>query len=72
MTPALGLRDQIAQLFGADKRPPDVIVRLLTNQDPQGVLGLMRSKARPAITVEIPGYGHMTIWAAPTKGGASA
>jgi hypothetical protein len=68
-TPALGLRDQIAQLFGADKRPPDAIVRLLTNQDPQGVLGLMPSKARPAITVEIPGYGHMTIWAAPMTGG---
>src|SRR5215211_485833 len=68
-TPALGLRDQLAHLFGADERPPDVIVRYFTNQDPQGVQGLLPAKARLVSALAIPGYGQMTIWAAPTKDG---
>jgi hypothetical protein len=68
-TPALGLRDQLAHLFGSDKRPPDVIVRYFTNQDPQGVQGLLPAKALLVSALAIPGYGHMTIWAAPTKDG---
>ena len=45
-TPALGLRDGLAHLFGADRPPPDVIQRYFTNQDPQGVRGLLPAKAR--------------------------
>lgn len=68
-TPALGLRDQLAHLFGADKPPPYVIQQYFTNQDPLGVKGLLPAKARLVSALAIPGYGHETIWAAPTKDG---
>jgi hypothetical protein len=68
-TPALGLRDGLAHLFGADKPPPNVIKQYFTNQDPLGVKGLRPAKARLVSALAIPGFGHMTIWAAPTKDG---
>jgi hypothetical protein len=68
-TPALGLRDGLAHLFGADKPAPDVIQRYFTNEDPLGVKGLLPAKARLVSGLAIPGFGHVTIWAAPTKDG---
>lgn len=68
-TPALGLRDGLAHLFGADKPPPYVIQHYFTNEDPLGVKGLLPAKARLVSALAIPGFGHMTIWAAPTKDG---
>jgi len=68
-TPAFGLRDQLAHLFGADKRPPHEVVRYFKDQDPQGIQGLRPAKARLVSALAIPGFGPITIWAAPTKDG---
>jgi hypothetical protein len=71
-TPAFGLRDQLGQLFGSDKRPPDGIRRYFAKNSVQGpkadpadvVLG---AKARVATAIFVDGYGKRVIWAAPTK-----
>jgi hypothetical protein len=68
-TPAFGLRDQLAHLFGADKRPPDVVVGYFKDQDPQGIQGLRPAKARLVSVLAIPRFGPITIWAAPTRHG---
>ena len=69
VTPAFGLRDQLAHLFGADKRPPDVVVGYFKDQDPQGIQGLRPAKARLVSALSIRGFGPITIWAAPTRHG---
>jgi hypothetical protein len=68
-TPAFGLRDQLAHLFGADKRPPDAVVGYFKDQDPQGIQGLRPAQARLVSALAIPGFGPITIWAAPTRHG---
>jgi hypothetical protein len=67
-TPAFGLRDRIAHLFGA--KPPDVIERYFSNQytGPHGP-EVLAKQARLAVQISISGYGHQSLWVAPTKGG---
>lgn len=75
-TPAFGLRDRIVNLFAAEQpeqqRPPEIIRRLFENMydaRPNESTGVVASKARVAIRLAIPGYGHQTLWVAPTRAG---
>jgi hypothetical protein len=67
-TPAFGLRDQIAHLFGG--KPPDVIERYFSNSytGPNGPKVLAK-QARLAVQISVSGYGHQSLWVAPTEGG---
>jgi hypothetical protein len=75
-TPAFGLRDRIVKLFTAEqpepRRPPELIQRYFRNMfdaRPGESTGVVASKARVAIRLAIPGYGHQTLWVAPTRAG---
>jgi hypothetical protein len=73
-TPAFGLRDQLVRLLTAEKheRPPAVILRYFTNlnQAPANIApGVIPAKARIAMAVSIPHYGHKVLWVAPTRAG---
>ena len=75
-TPAFGLRDRIVNLFAAEhpqrQRPPELIQRLFENMydaRPNESTGVVAGKARIAIRLAIPGYGHQTLWVAPTRAG---
>jgi hypothetical protein len=70
-TPAFGLRDHLADLFTSDDHPPELIVRYFSrlNIAPPGTAPVESGKARIAMAVEIPGYGHEVIWVAPTTTG---
>jgi hypothetical protein len=68
VTPAFGLHDQIAHLFGA--KPPSVIERYFSN-DPGMPSGteVLAKQARLAVQISVSGYGHQSLWVAPIKGG---
>lgn len=71
-TPAFGLRDNIVDLFAAaNQRPPELIQRFFRNMaGPNGVSpGVIPSKARVALSLSIPGFGHRVLWVAPTRTG---
>ena len=75
-TPAFGLRNRIVNLFAAEQperqRPPELIQRLFENMfdaRPNESTGVVAGKARVAIRLAIPGYGHKTLWVAPTRAG---
>ncbi|MFL5922028.1 MAG: hypothetical protein ACJ75Q_04560 [Gaiellaceae bacterium] len=75
-TPAFGLRDRIVNLFAVEQperqRPPELIQRYFRNMydaRPDESTGVVASKARVAIRLAIPGYGHKTLWVAPTRAG---
>jgi hypothetical protein len=69
-TPAFGLRDGIAHLFGAKEGPPELIERYFSNQSATpGVGDVLAKKARLAVQVSIAGYGHQSLWVAPTRSG---
>ena len=75
-TPAFGLRDRIVNLFAVEQperqRPPQLIKRLFENMfdaRPNESTGVVADKARVAIRLAIPGYGHQTLWVAPTRAG---
>src|SRR4029453_16740530 len=70
-TPAFGLRDHLANLFTSDDHPPELIVRYFSrlNIAPPGTAPAEAGRARIAMAVEIPGYGHEVIWVAPTTTG---
>jgi hypothetical protein len=75
-TPAFGLRDRIVNLFAVEhperQRPPELIQRYFRNMydaRPDESTGVVASKARVAIRLAIPGYGHETLWVAPTRAG---
>ena len=75
-TPAFGLRDRIVNLFAAEQpertRPPELIQRLFENMSdarPNESTGVVAGKARIAIRLAIPGFGHKTLWVAPTRAG---
>jgi hypothetical protein len=71
-TPAFGLRDQIVHLFSGDKqqRPPEPIQRFFRNMyvTPPGT-EVIPGRARVAVRVSVPGYGHKVLWVAPTRAG---
>jgi hypothetical protein len=71
VTPAFGLRDQIAHLFGA--KPPSVIERYFSNQTWPGTgrdgREVLAKQARLAVQISVSGYGHQSLWVAPIKGG---
>jgi hypothetical protein len=76
-TPAFGLRDRIVHLFASEKEhhPPVRIQRYFQSlkmtdlQRPGEETGVIAARARVAMRVSFPGYGHLTIWTAPTRGG---
>jgi hypothetical protein len=75
-TPAFGLRDRIVNLFAAEQpeqqRPPEIIRRYFENMydaRPNESTGVVAGKARVAIRLAIPGFGHETLWVAPTRAG---
>ena len=75
-TPAFGLRDRIAHLFAAErsepKPPPALIRRFFKNMydaRPDDATGVIPARARVAIRLSIPGFGHKTLWVAPTRAG---
>jgi hypothetical protein len=74
-TPAFGLRDHFAHLFAAGDPahpPPELIERGFRNMydaRPDDPTGVMPAKARVAISLTIPGYGHKNLWVAPTRSG---
>jgi hypothetical protein len=74
-TPAFGLRDRIVQLFATEepeRRPPELIQRYFENMydaRPDESTGVVAGKARVAIRLAIPGFGHKTLWVAPTRAG---
>lgn len=70
-TPAFGLRDQIAHLFAADKRPPGLIVKYFRSQNsgPPGTAPVVAPEARVALVASIAGYGNRVVWVAPTRAG---
>ena len=75
-TPAFGLRDRIVNLFAAEQperqRPPELIQRYFENMydaRPNESTGVVAGKARIAIRLAIPGFGHKTLWVAPTRAG---
>jgi hypothetical protein len=73
-TPAFGLRERVSHLFASDKEqhPPALIQRLFRNMydaRPDEATGVIPGKARVAIRSAIPGFGHKTLWVAPTRAG---
>jgi len=75
-TPAFGLRDRIVDLFTVEQperqRPPELIQRYFENlydARPDESTGVVAGKARIAIRLAIPGFGHKTLWVAPTRAG---
>ena len=74
-TPALGLGDYFSHLLAAGEpahRPPELIQRMFQNMydaRPDDATGVIPGKARIAIRLTIPGYGHKTLWVAPTRAG---
>ena len=71
VTPAFGLRDQIAHLFGG--KPPSLIERYFSNQTWPGTgpdgREVLAKQARLAVQISVSGYGHQSLWVAPIKGG---
>jgi hypothetical protein len=69
-TPAFGIRDRIAYLFGAEDKPSNVIERYFSNQTgvPSGT-EVLAKQARLAVQISIAGYGRQSLWVAPIKGG---
>jgi hypothetical protein len=73
-TPAFGLRQRISHLFASEKQqhPPELVQRLFRNMydaRPDDATGVIPGKARVAIRMAVPGFGHKTIWVAPTRAG---
>ena len=74
-TPAFGLGDYLAHLLANRKpahRPPDLIQRMFQNMydaRPDDATGVIPGKARVAISLTIPGFGHKNLWVAPTRSG---
>jgi hypothetical protein len=74
-TPAFGLGDYLSHLIAARHpahRPPELIQRMFQNMydaRPDNATGVMPAKARVAISLTIPGFGHKNLWAAPTRSG---
>jgi hypothetical protein len=75
-TPAFGLRDRIVDLFAAGQpgrqKPPELIQRYFENlydARPDEATGVEAGKARIAIRLAVPGFGHETLWVAPTRAG---
>ncbi len=74
-TPALGLGDYFSHLLASGEpahRPPALIQKLfrgMYDARPDDATGVMPGKARVAIRLTIPGYGHKTLWVAPTRAG---
>jgi hypothetical protein len=71
-TPAVGLRDRLANLFSSDQPPPEVITRYFANRNigPGGLNpAVIPGKARVATAAFVPGFGKRVVWVAPTRRG---
>jgi hypothetical protein len=71
-TPAVGLRDQLRNLFSSDEPPPEVITRYFANQNvgPGGLNpAVIPGKTRVATAVFVRGFGKRVVWVAPTRRG---
>ena len=69
-TPAFGIRDRIAYLFGAENKPSNAIERYFSEQTgvPNGT-EVLAKQARLAVQISLAGYGRQSLWVAPIKGG---
>ena len=72
-TPAFGIRDRIAYLFGAENKPSNAIERYFSEQTgvPNGT-EVLAKQARLAVQISIAGYGRQSLWWLRSRVAASA